>query len=339
MVGLVNELFCPGGSLEMVEVCFKNGADAVYVGAKGFSRRNFQYELSDEEIKTATEIAKKYNGIISVALNTTMSSSYYKVIIDKVEQWLEWGIGSVVVEVEALMAILRQAFPTLKIIVSSACNIATKEQIIYYKYAGITQAIARGDINTFSRVKQFKAACDEVGVQSEVFLHANMCPRGMREDHDSNCPLVRAFRPEIIKRTKEVTYADEKYGLIQYPKHLGFPDQSGHCFRWCAMSDAERTATLRKHHYSNEQIDGINLHVKENPNRYYTITGDELKNYLSLGIDSLKISGREYPVEVVSRLVKYYRILIDGSEDENLISEATTWLNGIEDQKFSLATS
>ena len=335
----MNKLFCPGGTLEMVEEAFKNGADLVYVGVKGFSRRNFDYELTDDEIKTATEIANKYNGKISIAINTTISSAYYKILIDKVEKYIDWGIDSVILESETLIAIFRQAFPTLNIIVSSACNIVTKEHMIYFKHAGATQVIAKGDINTFDRVKRFKADCDEVGVKCEVFLHANMCPRGIRkQDQDSNCPLIRAFRPTIIKWTEETTVQDMEYGGTHYPKHLGFPDQSGHCFRWCAMTDEERTKLLRKQGTnSNTQIDAINKYVKENPNRYYTITGDELINYLSLGIECLKISGREYPTEIVSHLVKYYRILIDGTEDENLLQEATEWLKAVEVQKFSMA--
>lgn len=333
----MNKLFCPGGNLEMVEEAFKNGADLVYVGVKGFSRRNFDYELTDAEIKTATEIAAKYNGKVSIALNTTIPISYYKILIDKVEKYIEWGIDSVILELPALMAIFREAFPNLKIIASSACNIGTKEQVIYYAHAGATQIIAKGEINTFNRVKSFKAACDEVGVKCEVFLHANMCPRGLREDQDSNCPLVRAFRPTIIKRTEETSFQDMEYGGTHYPKQLGFPDQSGHCFRWCALTNKERWKILREQGSGNSQIDAINQYVAENPNRYYTITGTELQDYMSLGIECLKISGREYPTEIVSHLVKYYRLLVDGSEDEAAILEATEWLQAVEQQKFSLA--
>lgn len=333
----MNKLFCPGASIEMVESSFKNGADIVYVGAKGFSRRNFQYELTDEQIKEAVEIANKYEGKISVAINTSIFSSYYIMLIEKMRKWIKFGIDSVIMEDRTLMPVVMKAYPELKIIASSACNISNKEEIISYRNMGVSQVIARGDINTFEQVKNFKTACDEAEVKCEVFLHANMCPRGLRKkDNDSNCPLVRAFRPEIVEMTEETSHLDPKYN-VQVVKHTGFPDQSGHCFRWCALSNDEREKILRKHGYSGNQIDGLNDYVKNNPNRYYAIHGDELKKYLTLGIDYLKISGREYPIEVVESLVSCYRTLIDNKEDQ--IEEANEWLSGIEKRPFSLSTS
>jgi len=47
------ELLASGGSMEMVRAAFESGADAVYVGAKGWSRRRAQYEMDDPRIVEA----------------------------------------------------------------------------------------------------------------------------------------------------------------------------------------------------------------------------------------------------------------------------------------------
>jgi len=57
-----------GGTLEMVEKVLENGADSVFVGALGLSRRS-GYELKHDEIKKAVNIVKSYDKKIYIAMN------------------------------------------------------------------------------------------------------------------------------------------------------------------------------------------------------------------------------------------------------------------------------
>ena len=64
------ELLASGGTLEMARAAFDNGADAVYVGAKGWSRRRALYEMDDDQVVEAARLARARGKILRVAFNT-----------------------------------------------------------------------------------------------------------------------------------------------------------------------------------------------------------------------------------------------------------------------------
>jgi len=334
----MNELFCPGGSIEMVASVFDAGANHVYVGAKGFSRRKFSYELLDIEIKEAVEIAQKFNGKISVAVNTTILPIYYPSLIKRIERWIEYGIDGLIIQKQDIMEYVMKKYPDINIIASVACDIKTKQDIIKYKLAGAKQVVASSDLHTYEEVKRFKQYCDEVGVRSEVFLHANLCPRGIFDNFEERCPYIRAFKPEIEKISYKEEYTD-LYGN-KIVKKMGYPDQSGFCFRWCSKTPQERESILKNHDVPQDSIDKLNDFAKTNPNRYFAIIGRDLERYLELGIDTLKISGREYEKAIATNIVKCYRVVIDSivnKEPHINFIKYETYLNNLNTVPFSLS--
>ena len=305
----MNELFCPGGSLEMVASVFDAGADHVYVGAKGFSRRKLSYELEDYEIEDALTIARKHNGKISVAINTSIYEEFYPSLFKRIERWVMAGVNGVIVQKQDIMEHIFKTYPEINVIASVACDIKKKPDIIKYKMYGAKQVVASTDICTYTEAEMFKKYCDEVGVKSEVFLHANLCPRGVFDNYEEKCPFVRAFKPEISVLAYDEDYTDCFGNKIT--KHMGYPDQSGFCFRWCAKTPDERKMILTKHNVSEDKIEALNKFACTNPNRYFAIVGRELEKYLQCGFDTLKISGREYETRLSTNIVKCYRTLID----------------------------
>ena len=255
----------------------------------------------------------------------------------KLERWVKSGINGVIVQKEEIMEMIHSKFPELNIIASVACDIRSKQDIIKYKMHGATQVVATSGINTFHQAKNFKERCEEVGIKSEVFLHANLCPRGLFKNQQEKCPFVRIFKPEIERLTYIASYSDSENNTIM--KHMGYPDQSGHCFRWCTLSNDERTAILKRHNVPNDKIERINIHALEK-NRYFAIRGKELEKYVKLGFDSLKISGREYETKFAINLVRAYRFLINAitnDEDDWQCDVFNSYLEKVNNISFSLA--
>ncbi len=86
------ELLASGGTVEMVRTVLDNGADAVYVGAKGWSRRRARYEMDDDEIVAAAAYARERGKILCVAFNTLPASSEMPLFLEKTDALFAAGV-------------------------------------------------------------------------------------------------------------------------------------------------------------------------------------------------------------------------------------------------------
>lgn len=272
------ELLASGGTVEMARVVLDNGADAVYVGAKGWSRRRAQYEMDDEEVIASARYAQSLGKILRVAFNTLPSSSEVPLLLAKAERFVGEGIRDFILTDVGAMRALAERFPGVQIHASIGCTIVNAEDARFYKEAGATQVVTecRMDREEMRKIRQ------EVGVGVEVLVHATTCYTYL-----GRCTMSSYTRQE---------WRFDEAGKNHF---LGSPNRGGLCYRVCLTEWDQRG--------EDGTVEAGRVVL---PNLAYFLV-DDIPGLIDLGVTTIKIQGREYSVPLVGNMVRFYRDLID----------------------------
>ncbi|HVP51251.1 MAG TPA: peptidase U32 family protein [Terriglobales bacterium] len=272
------ELLAPAGNLEMAKAVVESGANAVYVGARGWSRRRDAYELPDEQLRDAIAIAHAGGAKLRVAINTNMQSSELPALLEKMEKFVAWGVdGAIMTDVGAIAEVHRR-FPHLVIHASIGANVLNNEDVKFYHDIGVSQVVADTKL-TLRELVARKLIGGEVGI--EVLIHANKCYTYL-----GKCWMSPYHRLE--RRTDD------------FGKDLfrGSPNRGGLDYRVC-LEQWEL--------YSGQELLEPRIALRNDAFFYL----DDIPPLIDLGVHCLKIQGREYPVPLVAAIVRFYRELID----------------------------
>jgi putative protease len=286
----MTKLLAPGGTKEMAFLVLEAGADAVYVGAMGWSRRPPENELTDAEIQEVYGWAQDHGKEVKVALNTLPAPHEIPLLLKKVEKYAATGLSTFIMNDIGCIQEVRRHFPEVDIHASVTCAVANREDIKFYREVGATSVILsyRWGVD-IADVKPIK---EELGVGLEAFLFQPL-------QGGLICPG---------KCTMSSYFAFEHYVDAEGKDHFfGSSNRGGSCHRVCQTG---------------WRVSGYNgafpkqIPLKTSPSLLLC----ELPDYVKAGIDYLKIPGREHPERLMGDITRFYRRVLD---------EVSACLNGV----------
>ncbi len=271
------ELLAPAGNLSMVETVVSSGADAIYVGPLGWSRRRDRYELAEEEVRDAIAMAHAEGAKLRVAINTNMQSREIPPLLQKMERFVGWGVdGAIMTDIGAIAEVHRR-FPHLTIHASIGANILNDEDVRFYRSLGVSQVVA----DTKLTLKELASRKEQINVGIEILIHANYCYTYL-----GKCWMSPYHR---LERTTDPSGKD----LFK-----GSPNRGGLDYRVCLESWELYSGDAKRE----DRVDLKN-------DAFFLV--EDIPQLIDLGVHCLKVQGREYPVPLVGEMVRFYRDLID----------------------------
>jgi putative protease len=283
-------LLAPAGSPEAALAALEAGADALYVGLKGWSRGGARGELTWEELAGTQRWVASAGRELQVALNIIPRPQERARLFEQVPALMDLGVRTLIVNDVGVLAGLRRRFPSLRLTASIGCGAQSVADVAFFRDLGAHAAVLPGTVGP-EEVRAIKAIR---GIAVEVMIH-------MVEEF---VLLGKCWMPSYV-HLKPSPLADESYaamppeGAERGLRQTGSMKRGGvgACFKIC-----QQPWEL----FRNDQ----RMESRLFPSRQISRLA-ETRAYAEAGLDVLKLQGRSLPPEILAPLVRRYREALD----------------------------
>jgi len=165
------ELLAPVGSWEALEAAVANGADAVYLGGKSFSARQYAANFDRQELGEALDFAHLRGVKVFVAVNTLIADQELAEALDYLGFLYERGADAVILQDLGLAALARKYIPDLELHASTQMTIHNAAGVRQLEEMGFQRVVLAREVS-WENLKKIRA---NTRAELEVFVHGALC--------------------------------------------------------------------------------------------------------------------------------------------------------------------
>lgn len=266
------ELLAPAGDYEKLEVAIHYGADAVYLGGKDFSLRDFSGNFSLEALDSAIHYAHRNNVSVYLACNIYPRNSDIVAIGDYLRQIGDIGPDAIIIADPGIFMIARDIIPHIPVHLSTQANTTHSHSVLFWERLGVKRVNVARELT----LEEIRAISVESTVEIEAFVHGAMCIA-----YSGRCLL-----------SSYMTHRDSNRG------------NCSHSCRW-KYALVEET---RPGHYVPIEEDDRGSYILSSRDLCMV---EHIDDMIEAGVISLKIEGRMKGINYLSTVVKTYREAVD----------------------------
>ena len=165
------EVLAPAGNLEKLKIAYLYGADAVYIGGKGFSLRTKAGNFSLPEIEEARGISQVLNKKLYVALNVFLHNSEVKEAIAYLEALNKIKVDALIIADPGVVYLAKEYAPYIPIHLSTQANTQNWPACAYWQKQGVERIVLGREVG----LKEINDIHQQVDISLEAFVYGAMC--------------------------------------------------------------------------------------------------------------------------------------------------------------------
>ncbi len=293
-----SELLMPAGSLEKLKTAILYGADAVYLGTPDMSLRT-QSSFTLEEVLEGVAYAHERGKKVYLTLNLFSHNRDIEklpIFIDTIRKVKPDGL---IIADPGIFQFVKQAAPELELHISTQANVCSWLSVQFWEAQGANLVVMAREV-TFEEMREIRDKCPDIKLES--FIHGSMCMTYSgrcllsnylteRGANQGNCAHSCRWHYKIHVQLKDGTR-----------KEIEINDENREFFDFLMEEDIRP---------------GELMTIEEDERGSYILNSKDLclmprlDEYLTLGIDSLKVEGRNKSIYYAGVVARAYRMAID----------------------------
>lgn len=165
------EILAPVGGMQHLEAAVRSGADAVYLGGKGFNARRNAENFGETSLSDAVRYCHARGVNVHVTVNTLVMDSEMEALGQELAAIAESGADAAIVQDFAVLRMLRELCPALELHASTQAVAHNADGAKFLRDLGYKRVVVARELS----LKEIETIAGKVDVDIEAFVHGALC--------------------------------------------------------------------------------------------------------------------------------------------------------------------
>lgn len=293
-----SELLMPAGSLEKLKIAVLYGADAVYLGTPDMSLRTKSAFTLDEVVE-GIKFAHAHGKRVYLTLNLFTHNKDIAKLPEYLDTVKKVKPDGLIIADPGVFQFVKEQAPELELHISTQANICSWLSVNFWQRAGASLCVLGREV-TYAELKEIREKCDDIKL--EAFVHGAMCMTysgrcllsnfmSERGANQGNCANSCRWKYKLHVRMKDGTTKDLEITEDNQDMFEFFLEEGYRPGEYMQLEEDDRGAYI---------LNSRDLCLMP-----------KLDDYLRIGVDSLKVEGRNKSAYYVGVVARAYRMAID----------------------------